>query len=306
MRETDWIARYILPYVSAGGAYGLKDDVARLESSNPDKIVTTDMLVEGRHFLPTDPLETVGRKALRVSISDIYAKGGQPCEALLSIAWPSDRSEVEFAHFMSGLGGDLRQFDVSLLGGDLVLTDGPLVLNLVLTGKVQSEAIPLRSGARPGEALWVSGEIGHGGIGLRAAIHDGDKDAISRYQVPQLPSLAQIDLVARHASASMDISDGLLLDANRLCLASGVGLVIELDAVPLAKLVSTSDDALAQCTAGDDYQILMTAPAESELPGFTKIGRVIDGSGLSLIWQGETIGVPEKLGFLHGEDESSA
>lgn len=301
MHEARWIQRYIAPLVSAPGAAALKDDVALLTSTAEDTIVTTDMLVEGRHFFSSDPLSTVGQKLLRVSVSDIYAKGALPGEALLSIAWPTERSEAEFAALMDGIGADLLRFGVKLIGGDLVSTSGDLVLNLVLTGVIKRGALPRRTGARPGYSIWISGDIGHGGLGLAAALEGGDPEALARYQVPELPSLKQVETVSNHASAAMDVSDGLLIDAARMADASGVSIELQIEAVPLAAPARSAEDALEQCAAGDDYQILMATPPDVELVGFFKIGTVIEGRGLRLSWHGEAIALPEKLGYLHGE-----
>lgn len=301
MREAEWIQRYIAPLVSAPGADALRDDVALLGATAEGTIITTDMLVEGRHFLPSDPLWTVGQKLLRVSVSDIYAKGARPREALLSIAWPTGRSEADFAALLDGVGADLVRYGVNLVGGDLVSTSGDLVLNLVLTGALNNGALPRRSGARPGHSIWVSGEIGHGGLGLAAALKDGDPTKMARYRVPELPSLEQAEAVSKHASAAMDVSDGLLIDALRMAEASGVAMELQIDTVPLAKPAKEATQALAQCIAGDDYQILLTTAPEIDLVGFFRIGTVCEGQGLLLRWQEKAIPLPESLGYLHGE-----
>ena len=302
MRETEWIRRYIVPLVSAPGAAHLTDDVAQLCHTGAVTIVTADMLVEDRHFLASDPLHTVGQKIIRVSVSDVFAKGALPKEGVLSLAWPSSKTESDFSAFMSGIGEALRLFHIDLIGGDLVSTDGPLVANLTLTGSTAGTSYPLRSGAKPGDAVWVSGEIGFGGVGLRDAQAGVGSLAAERYRVPQLASLQQVASVAEHATASMDISDGLLLDANRMANASDVAIHIALDLVPLADPREDLAEILFQCRAGDDYQVLLTAPDMVKLPEFTKIGHVSDGEGLQLSWKGQPVSVPERLGYLHGAD----
>lgn len=304
MREAEWIQRYIASLVVAPGADGLRDDVALLGNAAASAIVTTDMLVEGRHFLPSDPLYSVGQKLLRVSVSDIYAKGARPAEALLSIAWPFDRPEEDFAELMAGIGDDLNQFGVALIGGDLVGTGGELVLNLVLTGTLQNGVLPRRSDARPGQSVWVSGAIGHGGRGLEASLRGGDPDAVARYRVPNLPTPQQVDAVSAYAVAAMDVSDGLLIDAQRMAEASGVAIELNIDLVPLAEPTTVIHDVLAQCTAGDDYQILLTTSPEADLEGFFRIGIVLEGRGLRLSWAGEMIPLPKTLGYVHGETEN--
>ncbi|MGB2219692.1 MAG: thiamine-phosphate kinase [Henriciella sp.] len=298
MQEAEWIDRYIKPLVTSKGAFELTDDVAVL-TPYETTIVTMDTLVEAVHFLAADPLDTVGRKLLRVNISDIYAKGAAPGEALLSIAWPRHRDEVEFAALMAGIGDDLEAFNVSLIGGDLVTTDGPLILSLTLTGQIIGPAAIHRNGAKAGDGIFVTGQIGFGDVGLAAAQRGDCEDLAARYRVPLLAPLQAAAAVATHATASMDVSDGLLLDAQRLCKASRVGLVLDLDCVPLAE---PSDDlaiVIRQCTGGDDYQILMTAPADRDLTNFTRIGQVVEGDGLGLKWRGNTVDLPDILGFLH-------
>ena len=298
MNETKWIQTYITPLVHAPGAEGLRDDVALLSSTRAT-IATMDTLVENVHFLPADPLGTVGQKLIRVNVSDIIAKGAQPSEALLSIAWPKARDERSFQAFTDGLKRDLDRYKIALIGGDLVSTDGPMTLTLTMTGTCVGEHPVRRSGGKPGQTLWISGEIGWGGIGLEAARSGGDKDIADRYRVPQIADFETANLVTRHATASMDVSDGLFLDAARLADASDCGVEINLDAVSLAAPVSDLDEIYAQCSAGDDYQILLAAVAGEEIPGFTKIGQLTESPGLRLHWRGERVNVPSILGFEH-------
>jgi thiamine-monophosphate kinase len=298
MSERDWIDRYIRPLVSAGGADALRDDVAMLTSGSV-QIVTMDTLVEGVHFLSSDPLDTVGQKLLRVNVSDIYAKGALPLEALLSVAWPKGRRETEFAALMSGVGRDLAMFKVALIGGDFVSTDGPLVLTLALTGSCLGAGPIRRSGARVGDSIFIGGEIGWGAVGLAAARDGGSVQDAGRYRVPSISTAAQARTVCDSATASMDVSDGLLFDAQRLAQASGLGLVIALDAVPLAGDVTDLEDIIRLCSGGDDYQILMTTRGYEAPDGFTKIGIVTAGNNLALTYKNEPVNLPETLGFEH-------
>lgn len=298
MQETDWIKRYIAPLVTSEGAAGLRDDVALLRTIGPT-IATMDTLVEGVHFLPNDPLDTVGPKLIRVNVSDIYAKGAEPLEALLSIAWPSGRDEAAFATFVSGLATDLQAFDVSLVGGDLVRTEGPLTVSLTLTGRCIAKAPIRRGGGAPGDTLYVNGEIGWGGLGLLAAKQGKNGAMAERYRVPRIGSASVAQAVAEHASASLDISDGLLIDAQRLANASGCGLEIALDRVPLAESTTDLDLILKQCTAGDDYQILISSPTEHPISGFTAIGKLTDSKDLFLTLSGQRVNAPSTLGFEH-------
>ena len=298
MDETTWIRRYIAPLVSAVGADSLRDDVALLTSLGP-VIATMDTLVEGVHFLPTDPISSVGQKLIRVNVSDIHAKAAEPLEALLSIAWPVGRSEAAFSKLLSGVARDLDEFAISLIGGDLVRHSGPLTLTLTLTGRCIGKGPIRRSGGRAGETLYISGEIGWGRIGLDAAREDGDPEAAQRYRVPEVHPRTYAQTVADSASASMDVSDGLLIDALRLAEASGCGAVIDLERVALAEPSENMPDILAQCTGGDDYQILMSAPANLVIPGFSAIGRLTESSGLKLRHKGQPVNAPSTLGFEH-------
>lgn len=298
MSERDWIDRYIRPLVTAKGADGLRDDVALLASGGV-QIATMDTLVEGIHFLADDLLDTVGQKLLRVNVSDIHAKGALPLEALLSVAWPKGRSETEFEALMSGVGRDLAAFKVALIGGDFVSTDGPLVLTLTLTGQCLGKAPIRRSGARVGDSIFIGGEIGWGAIGLAAARVGGSDQGAGRYRVPLISTAAQARTVSDIATASMDVSDGLLIDAQSLAQASRVGLEIALDAVPLAVDASDFEDIIRLCSGGDDYQILMTAREHEAPEGFTKIGKVTTGNKLAFTYKNEPVNLPETLGFEH-------
>lgn len=298
MNEIDWIQSYIALLVDAPGADGLRDDVAVL-SASATTIATMDTLVEGVHFLAADPIDTVGQKLIRVNASDILAKGALPSEALLSIAWPRARCESEFKAFLQGLQRDLEHFEVALIGGDLVSTDGPLTLTITLTGACIGEQPIRRSGGQSGDKLWISGEIGWGGLGLQAAISGNDTEAANRYRVPSIVDLEVATLVAERATASMDISDGLFLDAKRLAGASGCGAGINLEAVPLAAPSASLDDIFQQCSAGDDYQVLLAAPPGIDVPGFTQIGELTESTGLCLCFQGRLVNAPSILGFEH-------
>jgi len=298
MDETAWITRHIAPLITSDGADKLRDDVALLTALGPT-IATMDTLVENVHFLSTDPLLTVGQKLIRVNVSDIYAKAAEPLEALLSIAWPGARPEDDFASLMSGVARDLEEFSVSLIGGDLVRHDGPLTLTVTLTGRCIGKGPVRRSGGGAGQSLYVNGEIGWGGLGLDAARLGGDPELAMRYQVPRISPLFAAQAVADVARASMDISDGLLIDADRLARASDCGAELDLERVPLAQPSTDLDEILAQCIAGDDYRILMSGAPDMDIPGFSEIGRLTESPGLQLAFRGQRVNPPSTLGFEH-------
>lgn len=306
MDEFDAIARHFRPIARPAGARELRDDVGRLSAGDGKTIATVDGLVEGVHFLPDDPIDTVARKLVRVNVSDIHAKGAVPCDALLVLGWPTGWAESELAVFARALGEDLALWDIGLVGGDTVSTQGPLFLSLTLTGEALGEAPVWRTGASAGEDLWVTGRIGKGWCGLRDARAGLASMFADHYRVPDLPGLAAARLVSAQASASMDVSDGLLGDAAKLAEASGVGLDLDLDAVPLAE---PDGAVMEQITHGDDYQILFTAPAsqrESLLSQagtdslkITRIGQVTSAKKLHVLSKGNPVLLPQKLGFAH-------
>ncbi|MEL7033095.1 MAG: thiamine-phosphate kinase [Pseudomonadota bacterium] len=298
MRESDWIHRYITPLVTAQGAEGLRDDVALLSATGP-MIVTMDTLVERTHFLTDDPLETVGQKLVRVNVSDIFVKGAEPSEALLSVAWSNHRHESEFEALISGLGHALDSFGVALIGGDLVGTEGELTLTLTLTGRCLNDAPVRRSGGGAGQSVLMSGEIGWGGLGLQAAKTGALEDIALRYRIPQISSLETAKTIAKHATASLDVSDGLLIDAARLAEASGCGVEIRLDSIPLAKATENIEEIISQCVAGDDYCALISADPGASVPGFHRIGELTSTPGLHLSHRGRAVKTPSTLGFEH-------
>lgn len=297
MSEKRWIQQYLAPLVSQDGAAGLRDDVAMISSAD---IVTTDTLVEGVHFLPDDPIGTVAWKLVAVNVSDIVAKGAAPLEALVNITWSSSRPEKAFAEFAAALGDALQDRSIALIGGDTVLQDGALTVSLTLTGKTYAaDRLPIRrSGAKIGDNILVSGEIGWGYQGLQDRLAGRMTPAAHRYQVPKVPDDDAAQLISKYAHASMDISDGLLIDLQALCDASGVGVEIDLGAIPLCTETESVEAILKLVTGGDDYQCLITSDAK--LPGeFKNIGTVTDGSKMTLSFHGETVPLPNALGFDH-------
>jgi thiamine-monophosphate kinase len=295
------IARYFRPLATDPGAFHLDDDTAALKPDGNDIVVTTDAIVEGVHFLPDDPPDTVARKALRANLSDLAAKGAMPAGFVLTLALRST-DEAWLQPFATALGEDATQFACPLLGGDTVSTPGPLMVSVTAFGRVPPGKMVHRSGARPGERVVVTGTIGDAALGL-AILRGGKVHAaasekaarevlVGRYRVPQ-PRVALAEIVRDHASASMDVSDGLAGDLAKLCRVSGVSAVIELEQVPLSgaarDLVSRGVVGLETLIAGgDDYEILCTM-AEDRVEPFAQaaqragvavssIGTVVAGS----------------------------
>jgi thiamine-monophosphate kinase len=281
--EDSLIARYFKPIATDPGALGLDDDAAALKARGEDIVVTTDAIVEGVHFMPDDPPDTIARKALRVNLSDIAAKGATPAGFVLTLALRSV-DEAWLAAFAGGLGEDAKALDCPLLGGDTVSTPGPLMVSITAFGRVPEGRMVHRSGARAGDRVMVTGTIGDAALGLDiltggpvAAALTGDPAAkemlVSRYRVPQ-PRNALAQAVRDHASAAMDVSDGLAGDLTKLCAASGVSADIDAPLVPtsvaaaslLAKGVVGIETLIS---GGDDYEILCTVP-EAQLAAFTQ------------------------------------
>ena len=290
--EDSLIARYFRPIATDPGAFDLGDDVAALKTDGDDIVVTTDAIVEGVHFLPDDPPDTVARKALRVNLSDLAAKGALPAGFVLTLALRS-ADEAWLKPFAQALGEDATQFNCPLLGGDTVSTPGPLMISVTAFGRVPSGQMVHRSGAKPGDRVVVTGTVGDAALGL--AILKGDKIAdatandpaarallAGRYRVPQ-PRGAIAEIVRTHASAAMDVSDGLAGDLAKLCRASGVSAVVDLESIPLS---NPAQDLVARqmvgietlIAGGDDYELLCTIP-EDRVDAFV---RVADLAGVAV------------------------
>ena len=307
MNEFDLIARHFAPLATAPGAFGLKDDAAII-SARPgfDLVVTTDQIAAGTDFFAEDPAGTVAQKALRVNLSDLAAKGARPEYYLLNLALPRPVREEWLADFARGLSEDQRQFGISLLGGDTSATEGPLSISVTAMGFVPEGRIVRRSGAKVGDAVYVTGTIGDSGGGL--ALLKGEADGLDeadraylvhRYRAPQPPVTFGVSL-SDIAHASVDVSDGLIADLGHLALASGVRIVVKGEQVPLSPALKAlwGADTLARAVAaGDDYQIAFTGLPELRGP-FTCIGQVRAGEGVSLSVNGEVVVVMQP-GYRH-------
>ena len=228
------IARHFRP-LAGPGALDLQDDAAVLmPPPGRDLVLTCDAMVAGVHFLPDDPPDLVGRKLLRVNLSDLAAKGATPIGYLMTVSTPRDTPDAWFAGFSAGLKQDQQQYGVTLLGGDTTSTPGPISLSLTILGHVEPGQAVHRAGARPGDGIWVTGTIGDGALGLavaRGRLADPTGHLLSRYRLPQ-PRVGLA--IAGIASAGMDISDGLVQDLGHICRASGLAGEVEAALVPLS------------------------------------------------------------------------
>lgn len=289
--EFELIAKYFAP-LSKGfpGAYGLLDDAATVSTTpGHDLVVKTDAVIGGVHFHNNDPAELVARKALRVNLSDLACKGAVARAYMLDLILPSSTTVKWLSEFAKGLALDQHEFGVHLIGGDTNATPGPLTVAVMAFGEVPTGRMLRRKGAQSGDRIFVTGTIGDAALGLR--ILRGELQVsksqvtnalITRYQLP-LPRVKIGPQLLNIATATIDISDGLIADLQHICDVSALAAIIESDNVPLsadAKQSIAIDDALfyAALTGGDDYEILFTAP-----PGKVKdINRLSQSTGVPI------------------------
>jgi thiamine-monophosphate kinase len=289
-------------------ARGLDDDAAVLG----DLVLTHDMVAEGVHFLSSDPPASVGWKLVAVNLSDLAAKGAEPIAALMGMTLLADNDWEE--KFLGGVAAACETYGLALIGGDTIaLPEGaPRVLGLTAIGR-GSDHIPSRSGAKAGDALWLVGALGDASAGLELLREDDESEGplVEAYRRP-IPQLAAGKLLAPYATAMMDVSDGLLLDASRLCSASKCAAEIDLDALPLSRAYVAEQGAdrrarIKAATGGDDYALLAALPAGYDplglsLPSGTilrRIGTLATGEGLSLSDAAGKVPLPEQLGYEH-------
>ena len=260
------IARHFRP-LAGPGALDLRDDAALLSPpAGRELVLTVDAMIAGVHFLPDDSPDLVGRKLLRVNLSDLAAKGATPIGYLMTVAAPRNTPDAWFAGFASGLAQDQREFAVTLLGGDTTSTPGPIALSLTIIGHVAPGTIVRRDGAQPGDGIWVTGTIGDGALGLAVAngkLTDPTGHLHRRYLLPRPRVGLQI---AGVASAGMDVSDGLVQDLGHLCRASNLAADIEATLVPLSDAARQAGSVWLPTilTGGDDYELLLAVPPDRE------------------------------------------
>lgn len=313
--EERLIARYFRPLATHPGAFGLGDDVAAVTPpAGCDVVLTTDGVIAGVHFLPDDPPETIGRKALRMNLSDLAAKGAKPIGFLLALALPTGTDEAWLAAFAEGLGEDAARYGCPLLGGDTDRTPGPTSVSIAAFGAVPHGTMVRRSTAKIGDCLIITGTIGDAALGVKLRRDRGLAERWrltgamadhleQRYLLPQ-PRNALAEAVLHHAAAGMDVSDGLAGDLAKLCRASAVAAEVDVSRVPLSDAARTAVAAApglieTVLTGGDDYEIVLTLAPE-KLPAFraaaksvgvpvTKIGHVRSGEGARFVREGQTL-----------------
>jgi thiamine-monophosphate kinase len=276
--EDRLIATYFRPIATHPGAFGLTDDAAAIAPPpGCDLVLKTDGVISGVHFFPDDPADAVARKALRINLSDLAAKGAAPLGFLLSIGLPAGLPPDWLKSFAQGLREDAAHYRCPLLGGDTDRSPGAITVTIAALGTVPHGTMVRRAGAREGDLVMATGTIGDAALGLvlrkdpaaaaRWELDDAMRDhLLARYLLPQ-PRNAIAEALRRHASAALDVSDGLAGDLGKLCRVSGVGAAVAVRRVPLsaaARQVLASDPQAIETilTGGDDFEVVAAVPAD--------------------------------------------
>ena len=265
--EFDIIERFFASHASRSDVrLGIGDDSAVLDVPAHHKLVLAmDTVVEGVHFLPNSDAFDIGYRALAVNLSDIAAMGAVPSWMSLSLALP-DANADWLQQFAAGLFALADEHDVQLIGGDTVR--GPLVITVQVGGWIEPDRWLTRSGAKPGDVLFVSGSLGDAAAGLELIRTEHPRNPATnylreRFERPQ-PRVALGRKLRSFASAAMDVSDGLIADVGKLCKSSACGVTIDADSVPLSQALRDSfpiERALHYAlTGGDDYELVFTVP----------------------------------------------
>ena len=272
--EFELIARYFAP-LAGEGAFGLLDDAAFLAiPENKKLVVTQDALAASVHFFADDPPALIAKKALRVNISDLVAKGATPFAYSLALGLGDGWDEQWISEFAKGLSEDQTEFEMMLSGGDTYSAPGATTVSITAFGHIDADNYTSRLGASIGDAIFVTGTIGDAALGLQQKLGAFDarilgkqekSHLLQRYLLPN-PSQMMTSVIGEFASASMDISDGLIGDLEKLCDASNVGARIELGKIPISapaqKVIQLIPEQLRSVlTGGDDYELLFTVPA---------------------------------------------
>lgn len=316
MREHMLIDTLLKPLASHPAARGLADDAAVLTPPlGRDLVLTHDVLACGVHYLPSDPPSDIAWKLLAVNLSDLAAMGARPIGVLMGLGLSAAEDDAWVTGFADGLRRVLDLWQLPLLGGDTVAGLDRAVLGLTAIGQVAAGGALARSGAQAGDDVYVTGTIGDAGLGLQIARGEAapDRFLLNRFRRPE-PRLAMGQALVGLATAAMDVSDGLLIDAQRLAAASRARIEIDLTRLPLSDAAAAhtglSDEALLErSTAGDDYELLFTAPpamaeavaasAAAAKLRVSRVGRVTAGEGLRITgFQGRELR-PARLGFEH-------
>jgi thiamine-monophosphate kinase len=307
-----------------GVVLGIGDDCAAVSLNGPDLLLwTVDTLLEGVHFdLSFASYEQLGWKALAVNLSDIAAMGGEPRHALLSLGWPPEWDPDLALELADGLARAAREYGVAIIGGDTVASPGRLTITITLTGSVPTRQMLRRAGAREGDLIYVTDDLGEAAAGLEILrrhpeLDEDLKAALTAAHLSPRPQLAAGRLLAAGglATAAIDLSDGVASDLYHICRASGVGAVIPAAAVPISPRVLAAapylqaDPLKLALIGGEDYQLLFTSSREmaarlapafagAGLPPPLLLGEIVAGDRVSLVNGGGEVDI-SGAGFDH-------
>ena len=327
--ETELIQTYLAP-LAAGfpGAFGLMDDAALLVTEpGIDLVVSTDPVIAGVHFFADDAPRDIAWKAVAVNVSDLAAKGAEPFAYTLALAFPEAPRRDWMADFSAGLQNAQTAFGCHLAGGDTDRTTGPLSIGVTAFGKVPRGQMVGRRGAKPGDHVFVTGTIGDSALGLKLrssalstaeTLTGADRQFLLNRYLRPMPRLAYAPLLRQYASASLDVSDGLLKDAGRLAAGSALRLnfaALPMSAAAAARVASDPNLNSAILSGGDDYEILFSVPAERcadfvhaaarQVVPATELGVLTAGSGITILSaDGMAVGV-NASGYDHFQSRGS-
>ncbi len=312
MREFDWIARYFRPLtLGYESALNLQDDAALISVPDGQQLViTTDTLIEGVHFLVDTAPADIARKALAVNLSDLAAMGAAPYAYSLALSIPKNTTDEWIKSYSDALHAMQNMYGCFLLGGDSIASPAGISITITAYGLVNHGAALTRSAGVAGDALYVTGTIGDGFLGLHALEnHHAAPELIARYLYPHA-RIAIAQQLAPNIHACMDISDGLMQDLGHICAASDVGAAIGLHDVPLS---DAAHDYIHQhripltslCSGGDDYELLFSAPSHARIPNaidgvaITKIGELTSDKIMRVFDENNQLIVLDKKGYQH-------
>lgn len=306
--ETDLISTYLKPLArGAAGALGLSDDAALIECEpGMDLVVSTDPIIAGVHFLPTDRADDIAWKALAVNVSDLAAKGAEPLGYTMALAFPEAPLRSWMALFAGGLKSAQTEFGLHLLGGDTDRTTGPLSISITAFGAIPRDQFVPRNGARPGDRVFVTGTLGDAALGLKlhtrmgpfdSALSDGDKGfLIGRYLRPS-PRHTLAPALRAYATAALDISDGFTKDLRRMAAGAVAGIEVAVSRLPLSPPCRQALEADSAVLAsilegGDDYEILC-AVTRSDAAAFMRAAREagVQISEIGVLERGQSVRV---------------